>query len=75
MRRKDQKTGDNHRGHRGAQAIEREASVFLREYEQALAEGWQLDQVVVGDAFHGMASLAPGAKATGDHEHFESEIL
>ena len=41
----------------------------------ALAEGRKLEQVVVGNSFHGMSRLAPGAQAAGDDEYFESELL
>jgi len=37
-----------------------------------LIESWELDQVVVGDAFYGIAGFAPGAEAAGDYEYFES---
>ncbi len=37
-----------------------------------LAEGGQLDEVVVGDLFHRVSGLAPGAEATGNDEHFKS---
>jgi hypothetical protein len=37
-----------------------------------LIECWQLDQVVVGDSFYGIAGFAPGAEASGDYENFES---
>jgi hypothetical protein len=40
-----------------------------------LIEGGQFDQVVVGDSFHGLSGLAPGAETAGDYVHFESEIL
>jgi hypothetical protein len=39
------------------------------------AEGGELDQVVVGDALEGLSGLAPGSKAAGDDEYFESELL
>ena len=41
----------------------------------SLIEGRQLDQVVVGNSFHRVSSLAPGSQATGDDEHLESELL
>jgi hypothetical protein len=37
-----------------------------------LIESGQLDQVVVGDALYWVAGFAPGTKATGDDEDFES---
>jgi hypothetical protein len=40
-----------------------------------LIESRQLDQVILGDAFYGVAGFAPGAQAAGDDEHFESQIL
>jgi hypothetical protein len=41
----------------------------------ALPEGWQLDQVVVGNPFHRVSGLAPCTQATGDDVDFESELL
>jgi hypothetical protein len=61
------KKGDNHGGHRGTQGYTGK--------EQELAEGWQLDQVVVGNLFHRVPGFAPGTQATGDYEDFESEFL
>jgi hypothetical protein len=41
----------------------------------ALAEGWQLDEVVVGNSFEGVSGFAPGTEASGDDEYFEPELL
>jgi len=41
----------------------------------ASAKGWELDQVVVGNSFYRVPSLAPGAQPAGDYENFESELL
>jgi len=51
--------------------IKREIAFF----RSLLGEGRQLDQVVVGNSFHRVSSLAPGSQATGDDEHLESELL
>ena len=40
-----------------------------------LPEGWQLDQIVVGNSFHRVSGLAPGTQAAGDYVDFESELL
>jgi hypothetical protein len=37
-----------------------------------LVEGWEFDEVVVGDAFYGVTGFAPGAQASGDDVDFES---
>jgi hypothetical protein len=49
-------------------------SVWLQEREK-LIEGGQFDQVVVGNSFHGLSGLAPGAETTSDYVHFESKVL
>ena len=40
-----------------------------------LPEGWQLDQIVVGNSFYRVSGLAPGTQATSDYVDFESELL
>src|SRR5579863_4580314 len=41
---------------------------------RASAEGWQFNQVVVGDAFDGLSGFAPGAEPAGDYVDFKSQL-
>ena len=38
-------------------------------------EGGEFYEIVGGNAFDGMSGFAPGAQASSDHKHFESELL
>jgi hypothetical protein len=40
-----------------------------------LIEGWEFDEVVVGNLFYGLSGLAPGAEAAGYYEYSESQFL
>ena len=43
-----------------------------RSFSDWLVEGWEFDEIVVGDAFYGVSGFAPGAQASGDDVDFES---
>ena len=67
MLQKVKKKWPHHRGHRVHKGYTGK--------RLALIESGELHQVVVGNSFDRVSSLAPGTQATGDDEHLESKLL